>query len=204
MCRVIGIITSFQYKCITISKFITMSNLTNNIVGCSHLPPSGSVLHHRKKQGSGAEFLQLYVTLKLWVSGLTLGLAEMQLFDHEPQFPMIFSKSLSQLVSSCQERPGVLCSATMPAQMQKQSLLSPVVARVSKVQATRRAFFTRKLFGRPKYDEMSAEKPCLWWQRVSHVESCCCACGVPAAAEPEHLSAFSSRDLSLTNHTETS
>lgn len=34
----------------------------------------------------------------------------MQLFYHDPQFPMIFFNSLSQLVVSCQEKPGVLCS----------------------------------------------------------------------------------------------
>lgn len=68
------------------------------------------MLHHLNKQGSGAEFLQLYVTLKPWKSGLTLGLAEVQLFYHDPQFPMIFSNSLSQIVISCQERPGLLCS----------------------------------------------------------------------------------------------
>lgn len=68
------------------------------------------MLHHLNKQGSGAEFLQLYVALKPWKSGLTIGLAEMQLFYHDPQFPMIFSNSLSQLVVSRQERPGLLCS----------------------------------------------------------------------------------------------
>lgn len=72
------------------------------------------MLHHLKKQGSRAEFLHLYVTPKPWISGTyswTLGLAEMQLFYREPQFPMLFSNLLSQLVVNCQARPGVLCSS---------------------------------------------------------------------------------------------
>jgi len=94
-------------------------------------------------------------------------------------------------------------AAAMPAQAQKQSSVSPVVPRISSVKATWRVFFTRKLFNRLKYNEMKAEKLCMWWQPVSHVKSRC-ACGVPAAAEPEHLSVFSYRGLWLTNHKEAS
>lgn len=200
MCTVIGMMNPFQYKCRTLSKCVTiMSKLTDNTCWLeSHTTIS-------KKQGSGAEFLQPYATLKLWISGLTLGLAEMQLFYHGPQFPLIFSNSLSHLVVSCQLsvscQLGYSVVATRPAQMQNQSLLSPVVACVSKVQATWRVFFTRKLFDGPKYGEMKAEKPRLWGQ---HVKSCCCACGVPAAAEPEHISAFWSCGLWLTSHPEAS
>ena len=86
--------------------------------------------------------------------------------------------------------------------MQNQSSVLLVVPCISKVKATWRVFFTKKFFDRPKYDEMKVEKLCMGWQRALHVKSC--ACGVPAAAEPEHLSDFSYHGLWLTDHKEAS
>lgn len=90
----------------------------------------------------------------------------------------------------------------MPDHMQNQSSVSLVVPHVSKEKATWRVFFARKLVNRPKYDEVNVEKPCTRCQRASHVQSRY-ACGVPAAAEPEHLSVLY-RGLWLTNHKEAS
>lgn len=58
--------------------------------------------------------------------------------------------------------PGNFVAATMPAQMQNQSLVALVGPYVSKVKATWRGFFARKLFDRPKCDELKVEKLRMW------------------------------------------
>lgn len=46
--------------------------------------------------------------------------------------------------------------------MQNQSLVALVGPHVSKVKATWRGFFARKLFDRPKRDELKVEKLRMW------------------------------------------